>query len=291
MMALNLFFREAGAGPGVVCLHASASTSGQWRGLMDLLSPSYRVVAPDSYDAGEGPRWWSDRVIGLRDEAALIEPILESAGSSVALVGHSYGASVALIAAIMNPGRISALALYEPTLFSLVDAEEPAPNDLDGIREELERSAAALEKGKPETAAQTFVDFWSGEGAWNAMPDSLKAHVAASVKNIRRWCHALFTEPTPIGAFRALHIPVLYMVGERSPSPARAVARVLAPALPQVEVVELKGVGHMGPITHPQVVNRAIERFLRKEFTGEVAAHLTKGKTWQQQSHRSTRIL
>ena len=27
------FFREAGAGPGVVCLHANASTSGQWRGL------------------------------------------------------------------------------------------------------------------------------------------------------------------------------------------------------------------------------------------------------------------
>ncbi len=29
------FFREAGTGPGVVCLHSNASTSGQWRGLMD----------------------------------------------------------------------------------------------------------------------------------------------------------------------------------------------------------------------------------------------------------------
>jgi pimeloyl-ACP methyl ester carboxylesterase len=32
--------------------------------------------------------------------------------------------------------------------------------------------------------------------------------------------------------------------------------------LPQVQVVEFNGMGHMGPITHPQVVNEAISRFL-----------------------------
>jgi hypothetical protein len=31
------FFREAGVGPGVVCLHSNAASSNQWRGLMDLL--------------------------------------------------------------------------------------------------------------------------------------------------------------------------------------------------------------------------------------------------------------
>ena len=35
MTILEPFFREAGTGPGVVCLHANASTSGQWRGLME----------------------------------------------------------------------------------------------------------------------------------------------------------------------------------------------------------------------------------------------------------------
>ena len=32
------FFREAGAGPGVVCLHSNASNSNQWRSLMDTLA-------------------------------------------------------------------------------------------------------------------------------------------------------------------------------------------------------------------------------------------------------------
>jgi hypothetical protein len=37
--ATEPFVREAGTGPGVVCIHSDASTSAQWRGLMDLLAP------------------------------------------------------------------------------------------------------------------------------------------------------------------------------------------------------------------------------------------------------------
>ena len=82
--------------------------------------------------------------------------------------------------------------------------------------------------------------------------------------NIRRWAHALLTEPTPLAAFAALDMPVLYLLGARSPEPAHAVARVLIPALPRVEVVELPEVGHMAPITHPGVVNGEIARFLAR---------------------------
>jgi pimeloyl-ACP methyl ester carboxylesterase len=84
------------------------------------------------------------------------------------------------------------------------------------------------------------------------------------VANVRRWAHALFTEPTPLAAFRSLDIPVLYMVGKRSTSSARGVARLLANALPQAEVVEFEELGHMGPITHPEPVNDAIARFLER---------------------------
>ena len=75
------FCREAGAGPGVVCIHSNASTSGQWRGLMDLLAPSYHVLAPDSYGSGKSTEWPSDRVIVLKDEVDFIEPVLDRAGS------------------------------------------------------------------------------------------------------------------------------------------------------------------------------------------------------------------
>jgi len=192
-------FREAGSGPGIVCLHANASTSGQWRPLMDLLAPKYRVFAPDSYGAGKSPEWPSDRRISLDDEVDLIEPVIAQAGSPLTLIGHSYGAAIALIAARRHPQEVR--------------AERRGP-------------------------------------------------VAESVKNIRRWFHALSTEKTTLAELGALDVPVLYMVGERSPVSARSIARLLVPALPRARLVELQGVGHMGPITHPQVANPVIARFL-----------------------------
>jgi hypothetical protein len=35
-------------------------------------------------------------------------------------------------------------------------------------------------------------------------------------------------------------------------------------ALPQVEVVEFENLGHMGPVTHPDLVNEAIAQFLER---------------------------
>ena len=258
------FFREAGAGPGVVCIHANASSSAQWRGLMERLAPKFHVLAPDSYDSGKGPHWPSDRVIRLSDEAALIEPVLARAGSPLVLAGHSYGAGVALIAALRNPGRVRALALYEPTVFALLDAEKPPPNEADGIRDAVARSAAALEAGDTDLCAEHFIDYWMGAGAWKQTPEARKPAIAASTANVRRWAHALITEPTPLAAFRSLDVPVLYMTGKRSTASALGVARLLAGALPRVERVDFEKLGHMGPVTHPEVVNAAIGEFLER---------------------------
>jgi pimeloyl-ACP methyl ester carboxylesterase len=264
MHRIEPFFREAGTGPGVVCTHSNASTSGQWRELMDRLSPRFRVLAPDSYGSGKSPEWPSDRAISLSDEAEFIEPVLARAGSPLALVGHSYGAAVALVAALANPGRVRAMALYEPTLFALLDAGSPRPNEADGIRDVVEDASPALDAGNLAAAAERFIDYWMGEGSWKRTPENRKAPIAASVKNMRRWGHALFTEPTPLAAFRSLDIPVLYMVGGRSTTSARGVARLLTNALPRVEVVEFEELGHMGPITHPGRVNDVIARFLER---------------------------
>ena len=62
--------------------------------------------------------------------------------------------------------------------------------------------------------------------------------------------------------FRSLDMPVRYLVGAISPAPSLDIARLITSVLADVEVVELDGVGHMGPITPPQVVNEAIVQFL-----------------------------
>ena len=262
MAPLDRYVREAGSGPGVVCLHANASSSVQWRALMDALAGRFHVLAPDSFGSGQSPPLPADHRMTLRDEVDLLGPVFDRAGDPHVLVGHSYGAAVALIAAAAQPHRVRAMALYEPVLFSLLDAESPPPNEADGIRSAVAGAAAALDAADPSGAAECFIDFWMGKGAWARMPDSRKDPIKTSIVNIRRWAAALFDEPTPLSAFSTLRVPVLFITGSESPAPSRGVARLLTRVLPQVEAVELEGLGHMGPITHAERVNDVIARFL-----------------------------
>ncbi|HET7765841.1 MAG TPA: alpha/beta hydrolase [Burkholderiales bacterium] len=264
MQSLTPYFREAGAGPGVVCLHSNASSSSQWRALMESLASKFHVLAADSLGAGKSPAWPADRPVSLKDEVALLEPVFARAGSPFAVVAHSYGAAVALVAAVSQRNRVRALALYEPTLFALLDAESPPPNEADGIRGAVARAAAALDAADPEGAAECFIDFWMGKGTWAHTPEARRAPIAASVANIRGWAGALFNEPTPLAAFSELEIPVLYMMGKESPASSRGVGRLLTRALPQVQVLEFENMGHMGPVTHPEAVNEAVLRFLER---------------------------
>ena len=262
MEPLAPFVREIGSEPGVVCLHANASSSSQWRALMEALAPKFHVLAADLYGVGKSPAWPADRPLWLHDEVALLESVLARAGDHFALVAHSYGAAVALIAASTQRHRVRGLALYEPTLFALLDAESPPSNDADGIRDTVARSVAALDAGDPARAAGSFIDYWTGSGAWDRMPEPRKGPMVTPIKNVRSWANELFCEPTPLHAFTELAIPVLYMTGKNSPASSRGVARLLTRALPRVEVVEFIGLGHMGPVTHPEIVNEAISSFL-----------------------------
>ena len=244
-------------------MHANASTSGQWQPLMGALAPGYRVLAADLYGAGKTPAWPAHRPLALHDEVALLEPVFERAAERCALVAHSYGAAVGLTAALRAPQRFSALAIYEPTLFSLLDAEAPAPNAADGIRAAVAGAVAALAAGDRQLAAERFIDYWMGSGTLRAMPERRREAVAGSMLQVRHWADALFGDRTPLAAFAELKLPVLFMLGKRSPASARGVARLLLETLPNVQVAEFDALGHMGPVTHPDVVNAVIARFLQ----------------------------
>ena len=64
--------------------------------------------------------------------------------------------------------------------------------------------------------------------------------------------------------FVELDLPVLYMLGAQSPPSSRGVARLLTDTLPNVTVMEFADLGHMGPVTHPEIVNDAVAGFLAR---------------------------
>ena len=243
----------------VVCLHASASSGRQWRALKSQLAGRYQVIAPDLYGAGDVLPWAAERELSLADEVALLAPAFEAAGESFHLVGHSYGGAVALRAALACPGRIRSLVLIEPVLFGLLLAEDPgqaAAREIAAVRDD---TTTAVRRGAPECAAERFIDYWMGPGAWANMPSTRRIAAAQAMSGVVGEWPAVFAETPPLSAYESLNIPTLYLVGSRSPASAREVARLLAKGLPDVTTVEMQGAGHMSPITHPDVVNVAIE--------------------------------
>jgi len=146
----------------------------------------------------------------------------------------------------------------------VVDKAVAPPNDAECIREAVGRSSAALLTGDRSAGAEYFIDYWTGIGRWRAMPEALRSAIETAIVNVQGWGRALFGEPTPLSAFNALKIPVLLMMGRNSPASSLAVAQLMSQTLPNLETSEFEGVGHMGPITHPDLVNAAIGTLLRR---------------------------
>jgi pimeloyl-ACP methyl ester carboxylesterase len=229
---------------------------------MDRLAGRYRTLAVDLYGSGKSPTWPADRPLSLADETALLGPAFAAAGGRFHLVGHSYGGAVALAVALAEPERVASLVLFEPVLFSLLIAEDPtqpAAREIAAVRDD---TVAALERGDAHASGARFVDYWTGAGAWAAMPEPRREALARAMSTVKAEWEAAFGEPTPRAAFGALDVPVLCITGSDSPASSREVARLLTKTLPRVTAVEIEGVGHMGPITHPDRVNALIERYL-----------------------------
>jgi pimeloyl-ACP methyl ester carboxylesterase len=256
------YAREAGAGDPVVCIHASASSSAQWRPLIDRLAVRFRVLAVDLYGAGRSPAWPDDRPLTLADEVALIEPVVAAAGPRVHVIGHSYGGAVALKLALMHPEWLASLIVFEPVLFSLLmahDPDDPAAREISAVRAD---TSVAVNSGQLDTAGGRFVDYWMGAGTWASLPDARRQTIATAMTHIPGEWHAVFEEPVPLQAFAALDVITLCLVGSDSPDSSRAVSTLLAKTLPRASEVELERVGHMGPVTHPDQVNALIEQHL-----------------------------
>ena len=152
----------------VVLLHASASSSRQWEGLRQVLEPHLAVRAIDLHGHGECPAWRGTAPLTLADEAALVAPLLEEAGGAH-LVGHSYGGAVALKLASMYPRLVRSVIAYEPVMFGWLsgigDGRGPA-SDIVAVADAMRTH---LRAGHEDAAAQHFIDFWSGAGAWQSL--------------------------------------------------------------------------------------------------------------------------
>jgi pimeloyl-ACP methyl ester carboxylesterase len=265
MRQIKLHTNQEGSGRTVICLHGSASSSGQWKALMEKLSNRYHVIAPDLYGYGKSPVWNGGAEICLEDEAALLEPLMQLSTEPVHLIGHSFGAALALKAALKYPDRVMSVAVYEPVLFKLIFDDNSASKPAAEIRQIRDTVYRGLNDRQPHEAARVFVDYWNGSGTWEKLDPRRHSLIAGSMRSVLMNFNSLFSDGTVLDDFRKLNVPVLYLHGLETPDPTRHITDLLTSVLSHLEFCVLPGMGHMGPLTHAENVNEIINGFLKKQ--------------------------
>lgn len=110
-----------GEGPPLVLVHGGFSDHDtNWAYVKPLLRDRFTVYAIARRGRGETEATDGHSV---EDEVADVAAVVEAAGDSVFLLGHSYGALCALNAAALVPERIAKLVLYEAPWPEIVSAD------------------------------------------------------------------------------------------------------------------------------------------------------------------------
>ncbi|GGY07239.1 alpha/beta fold hydrolase [Massilia dura] len=248
--------------PAVVLLHSSMSSRSQWAALMAAHEARYRFIALDLLGYGKAP--FPDEAMrsnfSLAHEVAAVQAALAShlgEDEPFHLIGHSYGGAIALRLARTAPARIRSLAVFEPVAFHLLEAADPGRAEVSAVIAAIEAAATA------EEATRSFIDYWNGPGAFDAMPAPVRERFTAQVAKVKLDFVALTGDPATLRDMAAIGIPALVLTGRAGPASTRAVATRLAAALPRAATARTPG-GHMAPITHAADVNRELVDFLQK---------------------------
>lgn len=246
LTATDLDIRRLGSGPRVILVHGSIVGAEQtWR-KQDALAQRWELCLPNRPGFGGSP------ALGRGDfeqEGPLIAELL---GESSHLVGHSYGAVIALLAAAQRPEAVRSLTVSEPGLLRLA-AGTPEADAMIAHGEEMYRRG-------PEAAPRDFLmAFRSGVHSTNETPDQLPDWLERGAR------HAALERPVwhadvPLEVLAGAPFPKLVISGGHSPV-FEALCDTLADRLGGAERAVIPGRGHTIPATGDPY-NACLEKFL-----------------------------
>lgn len=259
---VNFYCQMSGnRGDPIILIHGSWGDHSNWDRVVPGLSENFRVLA---YDRRGHSKSEKTKTQGNGDEDALdASALLAQLDLAPAhVVGNSFGASIALKLAAMQPSVFRSLTVHEPPLFDLL-ADDPslAPVLMEG-RRRAEGVVKKLESGDKAGGARLFAETLAfGPGGWEKLPPQLKE---TFVTNADTW---LDETRDPMGlnvdlkALSQFRKPALLTHGGKSPPFFKPVIEKLAKAIPRSNVEEYPSDGHTPHISNPDEFVRRVTAF------------------------------
>lgn len=240
---------RTGNGPPIVLVHGTADDHTAWDRVAPRLALRFEVYAVDRRGRGASP--WGGPVYAIEQEFDDIAAVVDSMGMPTWLVGHGYGADVA-IGAALRTRNLAGLVLYEPAPgiptidgATLAEAERRiAAGDRDGALTLILMGVLGLDE-PAVTALRTGPGWADSLAMLETMPRELRAE--------ERWRPAGYDD---------LVLPTLLLLGSTSPEWARRWTSRAQSAIPNSRLQVLEDHGHLGLLTAPELVAQAIIDFV-----------------------------
>lgn len=252
----QIYRTTIGHGPRrVLAIHCSLSHSGAWNGLAGLFEDETTFLALDLPGQGRSARW--DHRGDYQDVCVQIATAMLDEKMDV--IGHSFGATVALRLAALFPQKVRSLTLVEPVFFAVASLDDP----------ELARRARVagqafvdLVQSKDwEGAARAFTSVWGDGRPWDSLSRSTREKLAAGIPIVLAGDPGLYHDRAGLlapGGLDMLTMPCLLVEGANSPDLIGAINTGLTRRLPDARRIVVDGAGHMVPITHPEGLEDAL---------------------------------
>lgn len=192
------------------------------------------------------------------------------------LIGDSWGAFIALLAAIREPRLVRSLILQEPPALSLFVDIPPSARELLTLLARRPRTAVAIirlaagtivpaekafARGDDEQALLTFAHGVLGREVFEGLPEARRQQARDNLGVLRAGLPTGFP-PLADEQVRGVAAPVLLVEGEHSPAAFHRIIDRLAELLPAAQRREIAAASHSMHEQQPEVVNRAILDFL-----------------------------
>ncbi|SFP11308.1 Pimeloyl-ACP methyl ester carboxylesterase [Amycolatopsis arida] len=248
---VRLYYQVRGTGSSLVLVHGSWDDHHSWARVTPHLTGSFRVLGYDR--RGHGASTCPPGQGSIHEDVADLLALLERTGSSPAhVVGHSYGSSIALLAALRRPDLVTRLTLHEPPLFALL-AGGPYDHLLHEVGAKMRRAVELCESGEVEAGARLFVEevgFGSGNWEHTLTPDLRKTFV----EHADTWLDQS-RDPDRMAVDRAaltrLTVPTVLTEGDRGLPWYPPVMDELARCIPGARRERIAGAAHAPHLTHP----------------------------------------